>query len=126
MDVRSFVTAATALRAGHAEATAPTVVPELLRWLLAEQIRWLRADGVEPLFVIAPVTTGEEELRRLPERGVVRTLLAFNDPAAYPDLYEVDARADTMHLNERGALRFTQLLAERFASCQAAPAARTP
>ena len=82
----------------------------------------MRGRGIEPLFVVAPVTTPETEFRRLPAQGIAAPVFAFNDPAAFPELYAVDVRADTMHLNERGSLLFTRRLAARFVQQTAAGA----
>ena len=119
-DAEQFVAAAAAVQATHGSADVGPRVPILLRWMLAGKIRALRARNVEPLFVIPPVTTREEEFLRLAHDGGVRPLFAFNDPAAYPELYEVNMRADTMHLNAAGSQRFTRLLAARFVKAIAA------
>jgi hypothetical protein len=44
------------------------------------------------------------------------TVLAFNDPQKFPQLYEPDFRRDSEHLNDRGAEVFTRLLASDFAN----------
>ena len=118
-DTRSFLAATAALKSGGARTQTPPTVSLLMRWLLTQKADTLRSRGIEPVFVIAPVTTDEETFRRLAKEGAVRPLFAFNDPAAYPELYQVNMRADTMHLNEPGSLLFTRLLAERFADYRA-------
>ncbi len=112
-DVKRYVADVEALRAGRDHPRRPQRTTALLRWVLRRKLAALRARGIEPFFVIAPVTTGEEGFLRLPAENIPAKLLAFNDPEAYPELYEVNARADTIHLNERGSLLFTRSLAER-------------
>ena len=115
-DVKNFLAATRALETGAARAQSPPDASLPLRWLLREKVRALRACGIEPLFVIPPVTTAETEFFALAKQGVLPTLFAFNDPVAYPDLYQVSVRADTAHLNEPGAQMFTRLLAGKFAA----------
>ncbi len=112
-DARHYLAEVETLRAGRGHPRRPQRTTALLRWVLRRKVGALRARGIEPFFVVAPVTTGEEGFLRLPAEDVPAVLLAFNDPGAYPALYEVAARADTIHLNERGSRLFTQFLAER-------------
>ena len=71
----------------------------------------VRRAGAEPIFVLAPsVRPAENQVLGLPA-GV--TVLAFNHPAEYPQLYQWDLHFDTDHLNEKGAREFTRLLAQR-------------
>jgi hypothetical protein len=41
--------------------------------------------------------------------------LSFNNPSAYPDLFEVKSRFDATHLSERGAVLFTRHFARAYA-----------
>jgi hypothetical protein len=43
-------------------------------------------------------------------------VLAYNDPAAYPDLYRNSVRIDVEHLNAKGAAEFSSLLARQLAA----------
>ncbi len=122
-DVKNFLASTRALATGVARASSPPTASLPLRWLLREKVRALRARGIEPLFVIPPVTTAETEFLALSKQGVLPTLFAFNDPVSYPDLYQVAMRADTMHLNEPGARLFTHLLAGKFAAYRGAATA---
>jgi len=67
--------------------------------------------GHAAAFLIAPVLTLKypPEATRPGERPL--TILDFDDPHAYPELYEVDRRGYTNHLNERGANDYSRLLA---------------
>lgn len=113
-DLKNYLTAAAALKGGTARSEGPAKAAFPLRWVLSEKTRALRARGIEPVFIIPPVTTAEEEFLTLSKQGVLRSFLAFNDPNTYPDLYQANLRADTVHLNETGALLFTRLLAGKF------------
>ena len=114
-DVQNYLAATASLKSGTARAQSPPAMSRLLRWLVDEKVRALRARGIEPLFIIPPVITAEEEFVNRSSSSVLQTLFAFNDPAVYPELYEVNMRADSLHLNEPGALLFTRLLAGKFA-----------
>lgn len=76
----------------------------------------LRQAGVVPLHVIPPNLDAALLLRRLGESGIVESLIAFNDPVAYPELYLVDHRWDPDHLSTPGAEILSTLFAERFAA----------
>jgi hypothetical protein len=71
----------------------------------------IRGHGYEPAFLFAPVLT----LKMPPEasRPGARplTILDFDDPDAYPELYASDRRGYTNHLNDRGATDYSRLLA---------------
>jgi hypothetical protein len=71
----------------------------------------VRRMGAEPAFILAPTVNARENYAGLPS-GV--TVLAFNDPAQYPILFEPDLHFDAWHLNEKGAVPYTRLLARRF------------
>ena len=74
-----------------------------------------RENGAEPLFFTSPSNAYHGQLLQAHEQGVVQTLFRFNDPEAYPELYEADARWEAVHLSEEGANRFSRILADRFA-----------
>lgn len=120
-ELRNYTAAAASLKKARQQVSSDRNPPALLRWLLAEKVRALRARNVAPVFLVAPVTTGEEQFLQLSDDATFRPLFAFNDPAAYPELYEPAVRADTMHLNAAGSLRLTRLLADRFSRYLAAP-----
>lgn len=71
--------------------------------------------GAEPIFFISPATAYQGQLIQAHAKGDVKTLFRFNDPIAYPELYEMDARWEAAHLSGEGARRFSILLADRFA-----------
>ncbi len=88
---------------------------------ITEQQAGLRRAGVTPLHVIPPNLDQAPLLRLLAERGIVESLLAFNDPVVYPELYLVDHRWDPDHLTTRGAEILSTLLAEQFSARFAGP-----
>jgi hypothetical protein len=89
--------------------------PQPLAPVLDEAVRSLAADvlraGAEPIFVITPTLNERENFAALPGNT---PLFAFNNPARFPTLFDPANHSDPYHLNERGAVEFTRLLAERF------------
>jgi hypothetical protein len=74
----------------------------------------IRARGLEPVFVLSPILSdarfptavaGDEPL----------PVLDFNDPVAFPALYEPTLRKDTSHFHRGGADVFSIALAETLA-----------
>lgn len=102
-----FVTTVERLKQG----IAPMPVRPVFRDALSDLIAEVRRAGAEPIFTIAPTINGRENFTELP--GDV-TVFAFNDPAKYPELYNPDKHYDAWHLNEKGAVDFTTVLAEKF------------
>lgn len=91
----------------------PRPIPGLLRDALAKITEEIRAAGAEPVFVVASTLYGVERFSDWPPAGV--SVLAFDDPAKYPQLYDPERRFDPHHLDPAGAEEFTRLLAARFA-----------
>jgi hypothetical protein len=91
-------------------------VPAGQRARMLRQAELVRGCGAEPIFVVAPVTHPTPDLHRLAESGELGTLLAYNRPRRYPELYEVAQRMDGQHLNRRGAQVWSRLLAEELAA----------
>lgn len=82
---------------------------------LRRQIQRLRFAGVTPVFVIPPLQKPAFFLLDLAKEEDGTILFNFNDPDAYPDLYEIENRFDADHLNQEGAEKFSGALADRFA-----------
>ncbi len=79
-----------------------------LSWLVAR----LRARGVEPIFMIsAPSWDAQGEFEDAARRGVLPTLLAYDDPVRFPEFYAAESLFDFGHLGTRGALLYTRRLA---------------
>lgn len=89
----------------------PKPMGPVLKHAVAELVQEIRKAGAEPIFVIAPTLNSRENFTDLPP-GV--PLFAFNDPNQFPELFDPAVHYDGWHLNERGARKFTTLLAERF------------
>lgn len=71
----------------------------------------------EPIFLIPP--TLDSEINRSPiieayNLGYIPTVFAFNDPKKFTNLYQVDRRIDSVHLNQQGSQEFTSFLADTF------------
>ncbi len=80
---------------------------------LRAQIETLRAHGVEPIYVIGPVTDATPHLAHLADNGTVPALIAFNDPERYPELFQLKRRFDAGHVDNEGARILTEELARR-------------
>ena len=82
---------------------------ELLRSLQAE------ADdrGVEVLFVIDARVNRRPTLVHAFESGVIERLLRFDDPSAFPELYDPANRFDIHHLDRDHAREYTRRIAAR-------------
>jgi hypothetical protein len=79
--------------------------------ILARMVTVVEAAGAEPVFVVSPVTESRCGVVEAARQGVIPTLLAFNDPDRYPELYRVENRYDNGHLNRRGAEIYTRMVA---------------
>lgn len=88
-------------------------VNPLLRWELPRQIARLREQGIATVLFIPPVPRPERGLRRLGERSGAAAVFAFNDPAAFPELFRAEVRTDAEHLDAEGAEQLTHALAGR-------------
>jgi hypothetical protein len=94
-------------------------------WVDADTIRGqvsdLRAAGVEPVYYIAPVVENFPLLDALAADGSVPHLLAYNRPAAHPELFDPALRFDDDHLAPRGAALLSRLVADDLADLLEAP-----
>jgi len=82
---------------------------------LRRQIRSLRGIGVEPVYVLTPVLSPVPGIHSLHRQRILPTLLAFDSPRRFPELYAPRNRWDELHLNEAGAELFSRQFAQRFA-----------
>jgi hypothetical protein len=82
---------------------------------MREQVELIRSAGVEPVYVLTPVIESANEVHTLHRAGILPSLIAFDSPRRFPDLYDPAQRLDHIHLNEAGAIRFSRLFAQRFA-----------
>ena len=90
---------------------APEAMRPVFRDALREVIADVRRAGAEPIFVIAPTINPRENFTEIPAGAAV---WAFNNPLDHPVLYEPERHYDSWHLNQKGAVDFTALLATRF------------
>lgn len=86
-------------------------VGEIDRIALARAIALVRARGATPILFIPPCLAPRADLVAM-ARELDVPLLVFNSPERFPSLYDPANRFDLGHLNERGSLEFTRLLAE--------------
>lgn len=89
----------------------PVPVRPVFREALRAVIADVRRAGAEPIFVLAPTINPRENFSEVPAGAAV---WAFNDPHQHPVLYDPARHYDSWHLNHRGAVDFTALLAARF------------
>ncbi len=85
------------------------------RRAVEQRSEMLQRAGVVPIHYIPPRVRPTPHLFLLEEQGLIEHLFAFNEPVAYPQLYEVDHRWDCGHLARSGAEMLSALLAERLA-----------
>ena len=70
-----------------------------------------RENGVRVVFLIDSRFAPRHDLVHAFEIGAVDTLLRFDDPDRFPELYDPENRFDIHHLNERTAELYTRLVA---------------
>jgi hypothetical protein len=104
-----------AVKARKARATEPRKLSAYKRRMLESIVRRVQEAGLQPILYEGPNIDAQFDitgklLLSLPK-------LSFNDPNAYPDLYELDNRFDMTHLNRDGARLLTQYLAREYARC---------
>ena len=77
--------------------------------LLTQQAR-VKAAGLVPIYVLPNVRWGTPDLHLLEQH--LENVLFFNDTKKYPELYREEHYFDRGHLNQKGAVIFSRLLAE--------------
>ncbi len=82
---------------------------------LRSQIAAIRAAGAEPIYYTGPRLLDSPLEMRLAREGILPVLLAFNQPARYPELYDPANRFDQNHLKRKAAEEFSRQLAASFA-----------
>jgi len=75
----------------------------------------VRARGHEAIFILAPVWRARPARAKQPAGAEPIVLLDFNDPAAFPELYEPRNRGRNHHLSWYGALAYSRHLARELA-----------
>ncbi|HEX5101955.1 MAG TPA: hypothetical protein VFV94_20745 [Polyangiaceae bacterium] len=74
----------------------------------------IHAAGFQPVFLYSPVYDPLTPPRLKRPRKRALAFLDFDDPERYPTLYTYDVRGRTSHLNQRGAVLYSKLLAREF------------
>lgn len=102
------------------EGLEPTKRAPFTERIFAEVAAEIRRAGITPILLITPTISPSMSFQRAETEADRVPVFAFNDPAAFPALYEPGVRSDSDHLNHAGAERFSVALAERFAAYLAA------
>ncbi|MEH2225041.1 hypothetical protein [Nostoc sp.] len=82
-----------------------------------EQQQQINNKKMEAIFFIPPILEADSNpsaIYRAYKSGYIETLFSFNNPNNFTNLYELDRRIDSAHLNNQGAEEFTVLLASQF------------
>ena len=74
----------------------------------------IRASRFKPVFLYSPVYSTLMPPRAKRPRKPALVFLDFDDPEHYPTLYDYKVRGHTAHLNGKGAVIYSQLLAAEF------------
>ena len=81
----------------------------------------IEALGARAVFVAQPGMYLNRDLVLAAERGRIDTLLRFDQPSRFPELYALEARYDFNHLNPSGARRFSRALARAYVELEVGP-----
>lgn len=73
-----------------------------------------RSMGARVVFFTIRRGAGESDAPAFARQGEIDTLIRFDDPDRFPELYDVDMTVDGGHLNAAGAEAFTRYLADAF------------
>ena len=75
----------------------------------------LRADGVTAIFVIPSMAKETPSLYAVAAAAGAPPILGFNAPGSYPDVFALENRYDSIHVNRAGSVALSRHFAERFA-----------
>jgi hypothetical protein len=75
--------------------------------VLEDQIRFLEARGITPIYVVPPTLEPSGGFVRLAQEGRIPNLLVYADPRRYPALYHPASRWDKNHTSKRGSRLFS-------------------
>ncbi len=77
------------------------------------QLERLTAAGIRVIYVMPPNSITLPVVTALHEEGHLPELLRFDQPDAYPELYELERRYDVNHLTTEAAVLFSRLFADQ-------------
>lgn len=80
---------------------------------LAAQVSRLRESGVEPIYIVTPMSVPATFAQAALEAGLVPNAFLFNDAERYPEFYLRENRFDASHLGPSGAELFSAELARQ-------------
>ncbi|MEM7391406.1 MAG: hypothetical protein AAF492_03580, partial [Verrucomicrobiota bacterium] len=88
--------------------------------------RRMRDRGITVLYVIHPLSFRADREAALAREASLEHVVNLNDPERFPELYAPSSRWDNDHLSDRGAILFSQILADRFAEILASTSREEP
>ncbi len=83
----------------------------------------LRADGVTAIFVIPSMAKETPSLYAVAAAAQAPPIFGFNAPRRYPDVFALENRYDSIHVNRAGSVALSRHFAERLAEVLAQPRA---
>jgi hypothetical protein len=89
-------------------------LPEAKIQLIKTVVEEIESLGIKVAFVLPPRVDPVLDQIQLQRSGYIPVLFNFNDPNKYPNLFAVDRHYDEFHLNHRGSVEFTRMLAQDF------------
>ena len=89
----------------------PSLAPADLARSMREQTAWLRAAGIEPIYVIPPVSWPTPELIAIAREPGIGAVVSLASPARFPELFDPAHRWDGTHVNRAGAALASERLA---------------
>lgn len=81
----------------------------------------LRAEGVTAIFVIPSMAKATPSLYAVAAAVGAPPILGFNAPGRYPDVFALENRYDSIHVNRAGSVALSRHFAERLAELLARP-----
>ncbi len=96
--------------------TQPVVVQPFRFDVLARQARKAGAQGAKVLYVFPPNARLHYDWLAVQQNGYPVRLIALNNPARFPELFDLANRYDYTHLEHNGAEFYTKYLAQEAAA----------
>jgi hypothetical protein len=99
----------------------PALAPPGLAAAVRDQTAWLRAQGLEPIYLVPPLPWPAPELLAIAREPGAPAVVALNSPGRFPELFDPEHRWDPTHVNRAGAELLSIRLAAALAPLVGAP-----